>query len=82
MTKVSKQDSLNHDHRRARRPTTNLAFRRSRQGFIAGIAGGIAHFTNTNPLYVRLLLVLALVMTVGVASLPYLLLWWLIPLEN
>lgn len=82
MTEIKKIDVLNHDHRRARRPNTNLPFRRSKHKMIAGVARGIASYINTNPLYIRLIFFGLLILTVGIVILPYLILWWLIPLES
>jgi phage shock protein C len=75
-------DSLTHDQRRARRPDTTVKFRRSRNKVIAGIAGGVANFVGGNPLIVRVIFVVALILTAGFFVLPYLLLWWLIPSEE
>jgi phage shock protein C len=75
-------DSLAHQQRRARRPATTTKFRRSSNKVIAGIAGGVAEFVGGNPLVVRLIFVFVLLLTFGIFVLPYLLLWWLIPVES
>jgi phage shock protein PspC (stress-responsive transcriptional regulator) len=81
MTEIKKTDVLNHDHRRARRPNTSLPLRRSKHKMIAGIASGIASYINANPFYIRLIFFILLILTAGIVILPYLILWWLIPLE-
>ncbi|MCA9837433.1 MAG: PspC domain-containing protein [Trueperaceae bacterium] len=81
MTQPEKTDVLNHDHRRARRPNTGQPLRRSKQRLVAGIAGGVARYINTNPLYIRLIFIFLLVLSVGLVALPYLVLWLLIPSE-
>jgi phage shock protein C len=75
-------DGLSHDQRRARRPNTEKKFYRSREKVIAGIAGGIASYTDANPRTVRVIFVLALMLTSGFFVIPYLVLWWLLPLEK
>ena len=81
MNDHKKTDALNHDHRRARRPNTTLSFQRSKNGLIAGIAGGIAQYIQANPFYLRIAFIGILIVSLGIAGLAYVILWWLIPLE-
>lgn len=73
------RDPLPHAQRRARRPRSDVALRRSRDRVVAGVAGGIARFVGAPPLALRVLLVAALPLTGGLMVPAYLLLWWLIP---
>lgn len=77
----SQANVLTHEQRRARRPITSSPFRRSKDRLISGIAGGLAKFINVNPTLVRIILFAALIASVGILLFPYLILWWLIPLE-
>lgn len=76
------RDPLPHAQRRARRPRSDVALRRSRDRVVAGVAGGIARFIGAPPLALRILLVAALPLTGGLMVPAYLLLWWLIPSEG
>jgi phage shock protein C len=76
------RDSLSHDQRRARRPNVEKKLRRSSDKVIAGIAGGIADYIDANPRNVRIFFVVALVFTFGFFALPYLALWWLLPIDK
>jgi phage shock protein C len=72
-------DGLTHDQRRARRPDTAKKLTRSSHKVIAGIAGGVASYIDSNPRNVRIVFVIALILTSGFFVLPYLLLWLLLP---
>jgi phage shock protein C len=75
-------DGLLHDQRRARRPDTTKKLTRSSNKVIAGIAGGVASYIDANPRNVRIVFVIALVLTSGFFVLPYLFLWLLLPSEQ
>jgi len=49
---------------------------------MAGIAGGIAAFTDADPRWVRAAFVLSLPVSLGVTGVGYLLLWWILPPET
>lgn len=77
----SQMNVLTHEQRRARRPISRSPLRRSKDRLISGIAGGLAQFININPTVVRVILFFALIASVGILLFPYLILWWLVPLE-
>lgn len=77
----SQMNVLTHEQRRARRPISSSPLRRSKDRVISGIAGGLAKFINVNPTVVRIILFVALIASVGILLFPYLILWWLVPLE-
>ena len=74
-----RQDTLPHDHRRARRPQTDRRLRRSRHAIIGGVASGIAAFVDVAPRTVRWLFGVSLPLTLGLSGVAYLLLWMLLP---
>ncbi len=75
-------DRLPHDQRRARRPKTEKKLRRSRSNrVLAGLFGGIADFVDANPRLVRVIAVIAAVLSLGIVVIGYLILWVLVPLE-
>lgn len=75
-------DVLPHDQRRARRPQTDKKLRRSRsKRMIAGLFGGIAEFIDADPRLVRIIAVVATVLSLGIVVIGYLILWVLVPLE-
>ena len=83
MTKRAFQtDALRHEQRRARRPDSQRAFMRSKNKQIGGVAAGIAEYTQSNPTTVRVIFLLAIVMSLGIGLLPYIIAWLLVPLEN
>ena len=73
------QDPLTHNQRRARRPASAGVLRRSRDRLIGGVAGGVATYINANPTAVRWGFAIVLVLSAGVFSLAYVLLWLLLP---
>jgi phage shock protein C len=75
-------DGLAHDQRRARRPNTHNKLYRSSDKVMGGIAGGVASYIDANPRNVRLVFVLTLILTSGFFAIPYLVLWWLLPVEK
>ena len=77
----SQMNVLTHEQRRARRPLSSSPLKRSKDRVISGIAGGLAKFINVNPTTVRIILFVALIASVGILLFPYLILWWLVPLE-
>jgi phage shock protein PspC (stress-responsive transcriptional regulator) len=79
---LTPHDGLTHDQRRARRPNVEKKFYRSSNKMIAGIAGGVAEYIEANPRNVRIVFVLTLILTSGFFVIPYLVLWWLLPVEN
>jgi phage shock protein C len=79
---LGRPDGLTHTQRRARRPNVTKKFYRSRGKVIAGIAGGVAEYIGANPRNVRIVFVIALLLTSGFFVIPYLLLWWLLPGDN
>jgi phage shock protein PspC (stress-responsive transcriptional regulator) len=76
---MNDSDPLLHQQRRARRPIGAKTLKRSTASVIAGVAGGFAGFTGANPLSVRILFILALVLTFGFFGLVYVALWLLLP---
>lgn len=73
-------DSLPHDQRRARRPNTTEKLTRSRRNRVfAGVLGGVAEYVGANPTTVRLLFVVATLLSGGLLVIGYGLLWWLLP---
>lgn len=77
---------LNHYHRRARRPEqlgkVQRRLERSRHHkVIAGIFGGIGKFVDMNPQWLRIFFVIGTILSLGVFTIGYGLLWWLLPLE-
>lgn len=74
----NKHDALNHNQRRARRPASQQALKRAHP-VLGGVAGGIAQFVGAKPIIVRLLFVLALILTFGMFGLVYIILWKLLP---
>lgn len=59
----------------------NLGFRRGPRRVLAGIGGGIADVTNLDPVLVRVLLVVAMLLPVIGPSL-YVVLWILLPWQD
>jgi phage shock protein PspC (stress-responsive transcriptional regulator) len=78
-TNPDRQDSLPHDQRRARRPSSRERLTRSQGRILAGVCGGIAQFVGINPAAVRWLALLSFFLTGGISGVGYLLLWWLLP---
>jgi phage shock protein PspC (stress-responsive transcriptional regulator) len=71
-------DLLPHQQRRARRPLGQRPLKRSR-GPLGGVAAGVAIFVGTNPIWVRLLFIIALLLTFGFFAMVYIALWLLLP---
>ena len=82
MQNSHKRDALSHEQRRARRPNSQLKFRRSKHKVLAGIASGITNYTAVDTSLIRILLVIAALMSFGIVVFVYLALWLLIPLEE
>jgi phage shock protein PspC (stress-responsive transcriptional regulator) len=73
-------DRLLYQQRRARRPAVPQRLRRLRHGrWLGGVLGGIAAFVGADPRWLRGTFIVALIATLGLLALPYLLLWWLLP---
>ncbi|CAA9583438.1 MAG: hypothetical protein AVDCRST_MAG86-3172 [uncultured Truepera sp.] len=73
-------DSLPHDQRRARRPDTDKRLTRLRHNRVfTGVLGGVAEYVGANPTTVRLIFVVATLLSGGLLIIGYLLLWWLLP---
>jgi phage shock protein PspC (stress-responsive transcriptional regulator) len=72
------RDLLNHQQRRARRPVSRIPLKRS-TGLLGGVAAGVAIFVGANPKSVRLLFLVALIVTFGFFGLVYIALWILLP---
>ena len=70
-----------HDQRRARRPTGDARLLRSRNAILGGVASGVAEFTGSGPVLVRLLWIVSLPVSGGITGIAYLLLWLLLPRE-
>jgi phage shock protein PspC (stress-responsive transcriptional regulator) len=78
-----RHDPLPHDQRRARRPSAATKLRRSTDDrVVAGIAAGIAAFTDADPRWVRAAFVLSLPLSLGVTGVGYLVLWAILPAEQ
>lgn len=76
------RDALPHQQRRARRPQTTRALRRSMdERVLGGVCGGIARFTDARPATIRLVWGLSVIPSLGVSALGYLLVWLLLPAE-
>ena len=73
------RDQLRHDHRRARRPQSDVPLRRSGRGAIGGVAAGIARFVGVPISPVRILWVVSIPLSGGLTGVAYLLLWLLLP---
>jgi phage shock protein PspC (stress-responsive transcriptional regulator) len=73
------QDGLTHSQRRARRPNVTKKFYRSEDNILGGVAGGLAEYIGANPRNVRIVFVVSLLWTFGFFTVPYLMLWWLLP---
>ena len=76
---MKEQNSLRHKQRRARRPLTDKRLSRSSNKVIGGVAAGLAEFIEANPAHVRWVFVVILILSAGIAVVPYLLLYWLLP---
>lgn len=57
-------------------------YRSKKNRKIAGVCGGIAEYLNADPTIVRLIWVLATVLSIGVGIIGYLLAWIIIPEKN
>jgi phage shock protein C len=55
-------------------------YRSRNDKILAGICGGLGHYLNIDPVFIRILFII-LLLTVGSGILIYLLAWILIPLE-
>ena len=60
---------------------TKKLFRSKKNRKLAGVCGGLAAYTNTDPTVVRIVYLL-LFLFCGVGLLAYLLMWLLMPEEN
>ena len=56
-------------------------YRSRQEKMIAGVCGGLAHYFNTDPSWIRLLFILFLLLG-GLALLVYLVMWVVIPMDN
>ena len=54
---------------------------RSRDAYVGGVCAGIANYCEVDPLVIRIMAVLLMVVTAGLASIAYLVLWAHVPLE-
>ncbi len=76
------RDALPHQQRRARRPQTTRALRRSRdERVLGGVCGGIARFVDARPSTIRLVWGLSVIPSIGVSAVGYLLVWLMLPAE-
>ena len=88
-TKVTKyptmtpNDKLPHQQMRSRRPNSNRRLVRvPDKALVAGICAGIADYTGTNPVHLRVLFGVACLLSAGVVAISYPLLWLLLPKDN
>ena len=63
-------------------PTRRRLYRSRAERMISGVSGGIAEYFNVDPVLVRLAWVVLTVLSGGILSLAYVLLWIIIPLEG
>lgn len=54
-------------------------YRSKKQRMVAGICGGMAEYLNIDPVIVRCIAVVLLIVTFPVAGIAYLILWAIIP---
>jgi phage shock protein C len=62
-------------------PTKKRLYRSTTDRAVAGVAGGLGEFFGVDPGIVRVVWLLASLLTVGIALLPYALLAWIMPKE-
>ncbi len=62
-------------------PTKKRLYRSTTDRAVAGVAGGLGEFFGVDPGIVRVVWLLASLLTLGIALLPYALLAWLLPKE-
>ena len=78
-----KVDSLTHEQMRARRPNVNGRLMLNKESNIfAGVLAGIADFTGANPKAVRIIFVIATILSGGIVAIGYILLWLLLPAQS
>lgn len=58
---------------------TKKFFRDEDNAVIGGVCAGLAHYFRIEPLWIRIIFILTLIMSVGTTSVAYLILWILIP---
>ena len=72
--------SIFHKQRRARYPNIGKPLKRdSSNKLLAGVLSGIANYIEANPFWVRFIFLFAVLASVGIAAVAYLLLWLLLP---
>jgi len=83
MDKSKKIDSLEHEQMRARRPNVQGRLKRDTDNKVfAGVLAGIADFTGANPTTVRIIFVVATLLSAGIVAIGYVLLWMLLPSKS
>jgi len=58
---------------------TKKFYRDGDKGMIAGVAAGIGHYFRIDPLWVRIIFIISLILSFGTSVIVYILLWILIP---
>ena len=76
---MNERDSLSHEQRRARRPQSIKKLRRSKDKVLGGVVGGIAEFIDADPRLLRIIFVVAAILSVGIVAVAYGLLWLMLP---
>lgn len=75
-----KVDSLTHEQMRARRPNVDGRLTLNKENkVLAGVLAGIADFTGANPKVIRVIFVIATLLSAGITAIGYVLLWLLLP---
>ena len=73
-------DGLSHEQMRARRPNIEGRLKRHKEGkMLGGILAGIAKYTGANPTTIRIIFVVATLLSAGIVAIGYVLLWLLLP---
>jgi len=81
--KSKKVDSLKHEQMRARRPNVQGRLKRDvNNKVVAGVLAGIANFTGANPITLRIIFVVATLLSAGIVAIGYVLLWLLLPVKK
>ena len=61
---------------------TKRLYRSKKQRIIAGVCGGIGEYFNVDPVPIRLLWVIATLLTGGAGIIAYLIAWLIVPEEK
>ncbi len=79
----NKIDNLTHEQMRARRPNVSGRLMLNKEtNIFAGVLAGIADYTGANPKAVRIIFVIATILSGGIAAIGYILLWLLLPAQT